>query len=53
MQFVIFEIENTNAALPINTNANNVELTETEVPALKKREEYQLENSIHLLLSEG
>ena len=36
MQFVILAIVNTNAALPTNTNANNVELTTMEVPGLKQ-----------------
>ena len=36
MQFVILAIGNTNAALPTNTNANNVELTAMEVPGLKQ-----------------
>lgn len=33
-QFLIFASGKTNAALPINTNANNVELTAIDVPAL-------------------
>ena len=36
MQFVILAIGNTNAALPTNTNANNVELTAMEVPGLRQ-----------------
>jgi len=30
----MYAIGNTKAALPINTNANKVELTATEIPAL-------------------
>jgi hypothetical protein len=37
MQFVILDMGNTNAALPTNTNANNIELTATEVPGLKEK----------------
>ena len=37
MQFVMFAIGKTKAALPINTNANNVELRAIEVPALLRK----------------
>jgi len=33
-RFLIYAIGNTKAALPINTNANKVELTATEIPVL-------------------
>ena len=36
MQFVILAMGNTNAALPTNTNANNVELTGMEILGLKQ-----------------
>lgn len=34
IRFLMYAIGNTKAALPINTNANKVELTATEIPAL-------------------
>ena len=36
IQFVILAMGNTNAALPTNTNANNVELTAMKVLGLKQ-----------------